>query len=95
MCPAEWDGKVSTEGFRYISLSMEAFQAIEEPASIAVGGDVQRDFGLMQGFLTVPYLNVFRALGGTSFEWYDPYRDITDPDSTSYWTKDNDPQCVE
>jgi hypothetical protein len=46
--------KLAAEGFRYISLSLEAFQAIEEPVELAVGGDVQRDLGLMEGFLTLP-----------------------------------------
>lgn len=43
------------ENFRYISLSLEAFQTIEEPVSIVVNGNLRRDWGLMEGFLTLPF----------------------------------------
>jgi murein DD-endopeptidase MepM/ murein hydrolase activator NlpD len=46
--------KLAAESFRYISLSLEAFQATEEPVVLTVDADVQRDFGLLEGFLTLP-----------------------------------------
>jgi murein DD-endopeptidase MepM/ murein hydrolase activator NlpD len=47
--------RLSASGFRYISLSVEAFQPAERPVAVAVEGDVRRDWGLMQGFLTLPF----------------------------------------
>ncbi len=40
--------------FGYISFSLEEFQSIEIGVELEVEGDVRRDFGLMQGFLTQP-----------------------------------------
>ena len=42
------------QAFRYVSLSLEEFQPIEEVLRVAIDGDTRRDLGLMQGFLTVP-----------------------------------------
>ena len=47
--------RLSAPGFRYISLSVEAFQPAERPVSLVVKGDTRRDWGLMQGFLTLPF----------------------------------------
>jgi murein DD-endopeptidase MepM/ murein hydrolase activator NlpD len=47
--------RLSAPGFRYISLSVEAFQPAERPVAVTVEGDVRRDWGLMQGFLTLPF----------------------------------------
>jgi len=44
--------RLSAPGFRYISLSVEAFQPAEKPVAVTVEGDVRRDWGLMEGFLT-------------------------------------------
>jgi hypothetical protein len=41
--------------FRYISLSLEAFQPVEEPIRFMLDGDKARDIALTQGFLTTPY----------------------------------------
>jgi murein DD-endopeptidase MepM/ murein hydrolase activator NlpD len=46
---------VSAEGFRYVSLSLGAFQASGRPVSLEVDGDKEYDLGLMQGFLTLPF----------------------------------------
>ena len=40
--------------FRYISLSLEAFQPIDEPIAVAVDRNAGLDIALMQGFLTLP-----------------------------------------
>jgi murein DD-endopeptidase MepM/ murein hydrolase activator NlpD len=47
--------RLSAPGFRYISLSVEAFQPAERPVGITVEKDTHRDWGLMQGFLTLPF----------------------------------------
>ncbi len=47
--------KLSAEGFRYVSLSLDAFQSTHRPISLSIDGDTQRDWGLMQGFLTLPF----------------------------------------
>jgi len=47
--------RVSAEGFRYISLSPEAFQPSQQPVSVRIEGNTQQDWGLMQGFLTLPF----------------------------------------
>lgn len=47
--------RVSAEGFRYISLSLEAFQSSHQSISLTIDDDTQRDWGLMQGFLTLPF----------------------------------------
>jgi hypothetical protein len=39
--------RLSAPGFRYISLSVEAFQPAERPVTVTVEGDVRRDWGLM------------------------------------------------
>lgn len=41
--------------FRYISLSLEAFQPIEEPIRVTVKGDATLAIALMQGYLTLPF----------------------------------------
>jgi murein DD-endopeptidase MepM/ murein hydrolase activator NlpD len=41
--------------FRYISLSLEAFQPIEEPLAVAVNGNTSLHIALMHGFLTLPF----------------------------------------
>jgi hypothetical protein len=46
--------RLSAPGFRYISLSVEAFQLAERPVTVTVEGDTRRDWGLMQGFWTLP-----------------------------------------
>ena len=48
-------GRVSAEGFRYISLSLEAFQPSDWPVSLTIGGNTRQDWGFMQGFLTLPF----------------------------------------
>jgi len=48
--------RLSAPGFRYISLSVEAFQPAERPVVVTVEKDTRRDWGLMQGFLTFPLL---------------------------------------
>jgi len=40
--------------FRYISLSLEAFQPIEQPIRVTLRGNTNLNTGLMQGFLTLP-----------------------------------------
>ena len=47
--------RVSAAGFRYLSLSPAAFQPIDQAVSITIKGNTQRDLGLMQGFLTLPF----------------------------------------
>jgi len=47
--------RLSAEGFRYISLSLEAFQSSEQPVSLMIDDHTRRDWGLMQGFLTLPF----------------------------------------
>jgi len=47
--------KVSANGFHYISLSLEAFQSSQQPVTVRIEGDTRQDWGLMQGFLTLPY----------------------------------------
>jgi hypothetical protein len=47
--------RLSAPGFRYISLSVEAFQPAERPVAVTVEKDTRRDWGLMQGFLTLPF----------------------------------------
>jgi hypothetical protein len=49
--------RLSAPGFRYISLSVEAFQPAERPVTVTVEKDTRRDWGLMQGFLT-PTLSI-------------------------------------
>ncbi|MBS7645613.1 M23 family metallopeptidase [Candidatus Bathyarchaeota archaeon] len=44
------------------------------------------------GKLTGPYAHLHFQFGGFGKSRIDPYRDITDPSSLSWWTKDNDPQ---
>jgi len=39
---------------RYIALSDESIQSIQIPVTLQAAGDVSRDFGLAQGFLTMP-----------------------------------------
>ncbi len=46
---------VTADGFSYISLSPEAFQSSDQPVSLRIDGNVRRDWGLMQGFLTLPF----------------------------------------
>ena len=41
--------------FRYISLSLEAFQRIQEPIALTVSGNTGLNIALMQGFLTLPF----------------------------------------
>ncbi len=50
----EQEVRVSADGFRYISLSLQAFQSYDQPIAVMVDGDARRDWGLMQGFLTLP-----------------------------------------
>jgi murein DD-endopeptidase MepM/ murein hydrolase activator NlpD len=47
--------KVSAEDFRYISLSLEAFQSSDRSIPLTIDSDTRRDWGLMQGFLTLPF----------------------------------------
>ena len=47
--------QLTAEGFRYIALSLEAFQSLNQPVTIAIERDTRRDWGLMQGFLTLPF----------------------------------------
>lgn len=47
--------RVSAEGFRYLALSLEAFQPTQQAVALTTDGDAQRDWGLMQGFLTLPF----------------------------------------
>jgi murein DD-endopeptidase MepM/ murein hydrolase activator NlpD len=47
--------RVSAEGFRYISLSLEAFQPSDRALSLTIDSDTRRDWGLMEGFLTIPF----------------------------------------
>jgi len=52
---------------------------------------------LGQSCATWPHVHFFLRSTGIQvngqWEGIDPYRDTANPDSTSYWTKDNDPQC--
>lgn len=47
--------RLSAPGFRYTSLSVEAFQPVERPVAVTVEKDTRCDWGLMQGFLTLPF----------------------------------------
>ena len=47
--------RLSAADFRYISLSLDRFQSIEEPIAVRIEGDTVLDIGLMQGFLTLPF----------------------------------------
>lgn len=47
--------RLSATGFRHISPSLEVPQPSDQPASPGVNGDTQRNWGLMQGFLTLPF----------------------------------------
>lgn len=42
------------KSYRYISLSDEEFQPMDGRLSVMVDGDINQDWGLMQGFLTLP-----------------------------------------
>jgi len=54
--------------FRYISLSLEAFQPIDDPIALTVAGNASLDIALMQGFLTPPYKCITANSLGS---WYD------------------------
>jgi murein DD-endopeptidase MepM/ murein hydrolase activator NlpD len=47
--------RLSASGFRYVSLSLSAFQPSDQPVSLIIDSDAKRDWGLMQGFLTLPF----------------------------------------
>jgi murein DD-endopeptidase MepM/ murein hydrolase activator NlpD len=47
---------VSAEGFRYLSLSSAAFQPLNRTTSLTIGGNTAHDWGLMRGFLTLPFV---------------------------------------
>jgi murein DD-endopeptidase MepM/ murein hydrolase activator NlpD len=47
--------RLSASGFRYISLSLAAFQSADQPLSLAINSNTWRDWGMMQGFLTLPF----------------------------------------
>ena len=47
--------RVSADGFRYLSLSVAAFQPVDRPVNVAIKGNTRHDLGLMQGFLTWPF----------------------------------------
>lgn len=44
------------------------------------------------GRLVGPNSHLHFQFGGFGLARIDPYRDVNDPDSVNYWTKDNDPQ---
>lgn len=46
--------RLSAPGFRYVSLSLDAFQSSDRPIPLTIDDNTQRDWGLMQGFLTLP-----------------------------------------
>ena len=46
---------VSAKGFRYLALSPEAFQSSDQPVILALDRDLRKNWGLMQGFLTLPF----------------------------------------
>lgn len=47
--------RVSADGFHYISLSLETIQSSARPISLVANSDTRRDWGLTQGFLTLPF----------------------------------------
>jgi murein DD-endopeptidase MepM/ murein hydrolase activator NlpD len=47
--------KLSAQDFRYVSLPSGEFQPINESTSVIINGNEQPNFGLMQGFLTLPF----------------------------------------
>jgi len=64
---------LSAPGFRYVSLSLDAFQSSGRPVRLMIDGNKQRDWGLVQGFVTFPFpvgvsRDVDPASGG---DWYD------------------------
>lgn len=52
---AAYDVTISADGFRYLSLSVSEFRSASAPIRVTTGEHTQHDFGLMQGFLTLPY----------------------------------------
>lgn len=46
--------QATATAFRYISLSVEAFQPIDEPIIVTLRGNTELNVPLMQGFLTLP-----------------------------------------
>lgn len=59
---------VTAAGFRYLSLSRSDFKTIGTPVPVTVSGNTQRNVGLMQGFLTLPY---YRATANYVQEYFD------------------------
>ena len=47
--------RLKTAGFRFLSLPDGSFQSTENAIAVLVDGQTQRDWGMMQGFLTLPY----------------------------------------
>jgi murein DD-endopeptidase MepM/ murein hydrolase activator NlpD len=76
--------RVSANGFRYLSLSPAAFQRSDSPVSLTIGGDEQRDWGLMQGFLTLPFP------AGTQLAARTLYVDLDPGDGLLTWRGDTD-----
>jgi len=94
---------VSAEGFRYVSLSLEAFQSIEQPVTVGVVGDTTLSFGLMQGFLTLPFAcgTAFTRqsrLGLASVLDLDPregFARASDPDIPPIWETSKAPWVID
>lgn len=49
------DVEFSADGFTYISLSRREFKPITQLVTLKIAKDMRRDWGLMQGFLTLPF----------------------------------------
>ncbi len=65
---ATYDVTIAAVGFRYLSLSASEFRSIDSPVEVTTSGNTRRDFGLMQGFLTLPF---HRAAGTYVQEYFD------------------------
>lgn len=65
---AAYDVTISADGFRYLSLSVSEFRSASAPIRVTTGEHTQHDFGLMQGFLTLPF---HRSAGVYIQEYFD------------------------
>lgn len=65
--------------YRYINISKEEFRRIADSLYIEVNGDMNKDFALMQGFLTLPFGPDTKFLGKNPFG-IEYFEDIDDRD---------------
>lgn len=66
-----YDLIVTSPGFRYLSISRSEFKATGTPLQVTISGRTERNIGLMQGFLTMPFSRNANARISEYFD-YDP-----------------------